>query len=95
MTTPPISIVYFIVAALVGALGQYFYKAGADQAGDSFASYLNLRILAGVVCYVAVMVLFVAGAGMASSSRRTSIRLPHAENVKPRTRRSNPRVFLI
>lgn len=59
-TTPVVSIVYFLVAALVGAVGQYLYKSGADQAGGSALSYLNLRIMGGVVCYVAVMVLFVA-----------------------------------
>ena len=60
-TTPMLSVVYFLTAALVGAVGQYLYKSGADQAGGSALSYhLNLRILGGVVCYVAVMVLFVA-----------------------------------
>ena len=61
MTTPAISITFFIVAAFLGALGQYLYKAGADVAGGSVASYLlNWRLLAGVACYVAVMTLFVA-----------------------------------
>lgn len=61
MSTPVLSIVYFLVAALAGALGQYLYKSGADQASGSIASYvLNLRLLGGVVCYIAVMVLFVA-----------------------------------
>ena len=60
MTTPWISIVYFVIAALVGALEQYLYKSGADQAGDTFLSYLNFRILTGVVCYIAVMLLFIA-----------------------------------
>jgi uncharacterized membrane protein len=61
MTTPVISIVFFIVAAFLGALGQYLYKSGADLAGGGIASYLlNWRLLAGVACYVAVMTLFVA-----------------------------------
>jgi multidrug transporter EmrE-like cation transporter len=51
----------FIVAAFLGALGQFLYKSGAERVGDSAASYLlNVRLLSGVVCYVAVMVLFVA-----------------------------------
>lgn len=51
----------FLVAAFLGALGQYLYKTGADRATGSWVSYaLNPRLLAGVVCYVAVMVLFVA-----------------------------------
>jgi len=61
VTTPAISIVFFIVAAFLGALGQYLYKSGADLAGAGVASYLlNWRLLAGVACYVAVMTLFVA-----------------------------------
>lgn len=61
MSTPFISIVFFLVASLLGALGQYLYKSGADLANGSIASYLaNPRLLGGVVCYVAVMVLFVA-----------------------------------
>ena len=51
----------FVVAAFLGALGQFLYKSGADRAGGSIASYLfNARLLGGVLCYVAVMVLFVA-----------------------------------
>lgn len=62
MHTPPLSIAMFIVAAFLGAVGQYLYKSGADAAGGSVASYLlNPRLLGGVVCYVLVMVLFVAG----------------------------------
>jgi len=61
MTTPAISIVFFLTAALLGALGQYLYKSGADLAGPTLASYLvNVRLLGGVICYLAVMVLFVA-----------------------------------
>lgn len=60
MKTPITSIAYFIVAALLGAIGQFLYKAGAEQTTRSIASYLNLRLLGGVACYIAVMVLFVA-----------------------------------
>lgn len=61
MSTPAISVVFFVIAALLGALGQYLYKAGADAAGGTLASYLfNRRLLGGVACYIAVMVLFVA-----------------------------------
>ena len=58
--TPLFSIVCFAVAALLGAVGQYLYKAGAEKAAGGIASYLwNARLAGGVVCYVAVMVLFV------------------------------------
>ena len=61
MTTPAISIAFFLAAALLGALGQYLYKSGADLVGESAVSYVaNPRLLGGVVCYIAVMVLFVA-----------------------------------
>lgn len=61
MKTPTLSIVLFVLAALFGAVGQYLYKSGAERATGSFASYaLNARLLGGVACYVAVMVLFVA-----------------------------------
>ncbi len=61
MSTPAISIIFFLIASLLGALGQYLYQSGAAAAGESIASYLvNPRLLAGAVCYIAVMVLFVA-----------------------------------
>lgn len=61
MTTPRVSILFFVLAALLGAVGQYLYKSGAESAGKTLTSYLlNPRILGGVVCYVAVMVLFIA-----------------------------------
>lgn len=61
MKTPTSAIVSFIVAALLGAVGQFLYKAGADRAAGGLLGYIaNVRILAGVVCYIAVMVLFVA-----------------------------------
>ena len=51
----------FLLAALFGAVGQYLYKSGADRASGDLWSYLaNWRLQAGVVCYVAVMILFVA-----------------------------------
>ena len=60
-----LSILMFAVAALVGAVGQWLYKSGADAAGGAAGgvvrAYLwNARLWGGVVCYIAVMVLFVA-----------------------------------
>ncbi len=58
--TSAASIGCFIVAAMLGAVGQYLYKSGADATNASWVSYVaNPRLLVGVVCYVAVMVLFV------------------------------------
>ncbi len=62
LATPAISIVCFAVAAFLGALGQYLYQSGADAATGTLSSYFaNPRLIAGVACYVAVMVLFVTG----------------------------------
>lgn len=61
MKTPAASIGMFVLASLLGALGQLLYKSGADAARGGLAGFvLNPRILAGVVCYIGVMVLFVA-----------------------------------
>jgi drug/metabolite transporter (DMT)-like permease len=60
MRTHPAAILMFVAAALFGAVGQYLYKTGAERTGSSIASYaLNPRLLAGVACYLAVMVLFI------------------------------------
>ena len=62
MQTPLVSVVFYVVAAFIGALGQLLYKTGSDHADGTLSGYLlNPRILAGVACYIAVMVLFVAG----------------------------------
>lgn len=61
MQTSVAAIWMFLLAAFLGALGQFLYKSGAERAEDSIWSYLlNARLLGGVVCYVAVMILFVA-----------------------------------
>jgi drug/metabolite transporter (DMT)-like permease len=60
MKTPFVSIFLFLIAAIVGAAGQFFYKTGADKITSAPLSYLSPWLLAGVACYVAVMVLFVA-----------------------------------
>ncbi len=61
MKTPFLSVLLFVIAAMLGSVGQYLYKAGAERSGDTISSYLlNPRILGGCVCYVGVMILFVA-----------------------------------
>lgn len=60
MKTTPLAIL-FLVASVLGAVGQFFYKAGADRAHGAIQNYfLNSRIVLGACCYLAVMVLFVA-----------------------------------
>jgi len=60
MKTPPSSMGLFALAAILGAAGQFLYKTGAGRITASVWSFFNLWLLSGVVCYVAVMVLFVA-----------------------------------
>lgn len=61
MKTPVSSIVMFLVAALLGAVGQYLYKVGSARIDAGWQGFLfNAPLLGGVSCYVAVMVLFVA-----------------------------------
>jgi multidrug transporter EmrE-like cation transporter len=61
MNTPVSSILLFLLASILGAVGQFLYKGGADSAQGGVLSYLlNIRILLGVACYTAVMILFVA-----------------------------------
>ncbi|CAI8409172.1 MAG: 4-amino-4-deoxy-L-arabinose-phosphoundecaprenol flippase subunit ArnE [Rhodothermaeota bacterium MED-G12] len=61
MNTSIVSVIYFIIAAMFGALGQYLYKAGAESSSGTLFSYLtNLKLIGGVLCYITVMILFVA-----------------------------------
>ena len=61
MQTPLFSVICFLAASLLGALGQFLYKSGADRTTAAWSSYVvNPRLLGGVACYIAVMVLFVA-----------------------------------
>lgn len=56
-----ISIFLIILAALVGALGQYLYKEGVERSTDALTSYIfNWRIALGVLGYAAVMVCFIS-----------------------------------
>ena len=61
MHTPVSSILMFLVASVLGAAGQFLYKAGTEAATGGLMSYVaNPRILGGIGCYTAVMLLFVA-----------------------------------
>ena len=61
MKTPISSMVMFLAAALLGAVGQYLYKSGSDATDERIISYvMNTRLVGGVICYIGVMVLFVA-----------------------------------
>lgn len=60
MDTPFFSIAMYLIASVLGALGQFFYKWGAERASGSPLAYItNFWIIAGVFCYIGVMVLFV------------------------------------
>lgn len=60
-STPLLSILMFLVASLLGALGQYLYKSGAERVNGTLLAYITSpRLLGGVVCYIGVMILFLA-----------------------------------
>jgi uncharacterized membrane protein len=60
-STPLASVAMFVGASMLGATGSYLYKSGADAADGTITGYISSpRILSGVCCYAAVMVLFVA-----------------------------------
>lgn len=65
MRAPWMSVALFLLASVLGAGGQFLYKAGTDRAvaaGGRWFDFLgNGQILAGVVCYALVMACFVAG----------------------------------
>lgn len=51
----------FLVASVLGAVGQYLYKEGAQTIGRGLAPWLlNWRILAGVICYLVVTLFFIS-----------------------------------
>jgi hypothetical protein len=45
MRTSPVAVILFLVAAFLGALGQFFYKSGADNTQNTFSSYLFNAVL--------------------------------------------------
>ncbi len=61
--TPVISVVSYLVAAFLGAVGQYLYKGGAAQVQLSklVSLFTNVRIILGILCYIGVMFLFIFG----------------------------------
>lgn len=60
MHTPFKSVLLFLFAAMLGAIGQYLYKEGAQMVARNPVSWLtNWRIILGVICYIGVMSLFV------------------------------------
>lgn len=50
--------ILYVIAAIVGAVGQYAYKVGGNKLG-TIPIYLNFPLLAGVILFCVVMVLFV------------------------------------
>ncbi len=60
-STPAWSVVLILGAAGCGALGSYLYKTGAQASGTTMGSLVTQpRLAGGVLCYLLVMVLFVA-----------------------------------
>lgn len=58
--TPLLSIFFFLLASALGALGQFLYRAGSQTLSSGISGYfMNWRLLGGIACYIAVMILFV------------------------------------
>ena len=56
---PIASMICFLIASVLGAVGQFLYKAAAEHAeGGMLSTLLTWRAAGGMACYVAVMVLF-------------------------------------
>ena len=60
MESQKIPILLNCIAALAGAIGQYFYKRGGAQMGQ-VPVYLNFNLLLGILMFCGVMGLFVLG----------------------------------
>lgn len=59
LRTPIAATVCVLIASVLGAGGQYLFKAGTDRAGNKpFWFVLSPWILTGLACYIAVMYLF-------------------------------------
>jgi multidrug transporter EmrE-like cation transporter len=59
LRTPIVAIVFVLIASVLGAAGQYLFKAGTDRAGDHPLGFLlSAWVWAGMACYLAVMFLF-------------------------------------
>ncbi len=60
MSTPVSSVLLFVLAAALGAWGQYLYREGAGALSQGVLAFVTSpHMWGGVVCYVAVMALFV------------------------------------
>ncbi len=59
-TTSTKAIILFLIAAILGALGQYLYKTGAENSSGNILSWFkNYRVISGILCYITIMFLFV------------------------------------
>jgi multidrug transporter EmrE-like cation transporter len=58
--TPLVSILAMLAASVLGAAGQYLYKAAADRGSGMLHVLMTPFFLAGMACYVGVMLLFTA-----------------------------------
>lgn len=60
MRTSIVSILYYLLAALLGAIGQYLFKIGSKTVSSNLISWvLNYKIITAVILYCGVMFLFV------------------------------------
>ena len=57
--TPPVAIGCVLIASILGAVGQYLFKAGTDRmSGSHFVFLVSPWVWTGMLCYISVMFLF-------------------------------------
>ena len=57
--TPIVALACVLLASLLGAVGQFLFKAAAERGGSAGLGFLATpSALAGLACYVTVMMLF-------------------------------------
>ncbi len=54
------AILFYLLAAILGAIGQYLFKIGSKTVSTNFISWIfNFKIIVAVILYCTVMFLFV------------------------------------
>lgn len=67
--TPAMSMMLVLVAAILGAAGQFLVQSGSKGVHSPISFLLNLKVMAGMGCYLAVMALFTRAFKLGGSVR--------------------------
>jgi multidrug transporter EmrE-like cation transporter len=58
LETSGLAIVLVLLAAILGAVGQFLFKSGSQNVHSLVSFFLNFKVLAGMACYLTVMAFF-------------------------------------